>query len=108
MQVRKIVVLAAVLIGFAGAPVSRAFADDSSPTTSTTKHKKKKKKSKKAKAKKHARAKKSAAHHAHAKKNAGGAAAGTHYPTQPGGTGFADIPAEKKDDLPPPSAPANQ
>ena len=108
MQVRKFVVLLAVLIGFAGAPVTRAFADDSSATTAAPKHKKKKKKSKKStrakkKAKRTAHARKS-----HAKGSSSGAAAGTHYPTQPGGTGFADIPAEKKDDLPPPSTPPNQ
>jgi Ni/Co efflux regulator RcnB len=108
MQVRNFVVIMAVLVGFAVAPLARAFADegrdpaaaDSSATQKNNqKNKKKKKKAKKGKTKK--KTKKTTRHARASKKNS----VGTHYPTQPGGSGFADIPAEKKDDLPPPSAP---
>jgi len=107
MQVRKFVVLG-LLAGFLAAPAARAFAGDesrdpaaASDSEAPVKHKKKKKKSKKAK--KHA-AKKSPKH---AKSHKSSSGTGTHYPTQPGGSGFADIPSEKKDDLPPPASPPN-
>ncbi|MGZ3651175.1 MAG: hypothetical protein ACXVB9_04670 [Bdellovibrionota bacterium] len=113
MQVRKFVVLG-LLAGFLAAPVARAVPGDesrdpaaASDTDAPVKHKKKKKKSAH-KAKKHA-AKKSAKHaKSHHKSSSGSTTGtGTHYPTQPGGSGFADIPNEKKDDLPPPATPPN-
>lgn len=111
MQVRKFVVVMAVLVGFAGAPMARAFAEegrDPAAADSSTPHKKKKKKSvkKKSKAKKKAKKTTHARSHKKSSSSGGSPSAGTHYPTQPGGSGFSDIPAEKKDDLPPPSTPA--
>ena len=115
LRKRKLVVWA-LLAGFLALPALRAFPDegtmerrpaassDSSDATAKPK-KKKKKKTKKGKAKKHAaKAPKHARSH---KRNSGGsstAGGGSHYPTQPGGSGFADIPNEKKDDLPPPAS----
>ncbi len=109
----RLLFVSALGLGFTAAPVLRAHAssDDSSfserePSSKSKKQKKKKKAKKAAKrAKSKARRAHGSAHSGSHSPKANGPAAGagaSHYPTQPGGSGFADIPNEKKDDLPPP------
>ena len=79
------------------------------PAASVKHSKKKTKKASESKAKKQKHKAKSKKHHAKGnRKSPSKNAPASHYPTQPGGSGFGDIPNDKKDNLPPPTTSPNQ